>query len=162
MARPGFWIDTKVDLTIAIGTQQLKSLMTNVSATQSRRGWTLVRTIIGMDVAYTVHDAGEGSQDFVAGIGVASQEAFAAGTVSDPNTETDHPISGWIWRAKHRIFGFAADQPAIFTRRIDLDIRAKRKLQNGEVFIAADIFAHEGAATTVDVTGMIRQYWLDE
>jgi len=164
MARPGFWIDTKVTGSVTIGTTRIESLMTNVSASQSRRGWTLVRTIIGIDVAYSVHDAGEGSIRADLGIAVASQAAFAsgAGALSDPAIATEHPTRGWIYRAGYRVFGFAADQPAVYSVRIDKDIRAKRKLDNGECFLAVTAALLEGASTTLDLTGWIRQYWLDE
>ena len=162
MARPGFWIDTLLATTTTIGTPKIDSLMTNVSSSQSRRGWTCVRTIIGLDVAVTVHDAGEGSQRYFIGIGVASQEAFAAGAIADPETVTDHPTRGWLYRAGYRIFNFAADQPAVFVRRIEKDIRAKRKLDNGEMYVAQSAVAQEGATTTITTIGFIRQYWLDE
>ena len=162
MARPGFWIDTRMNETIGSAAQGLESLMTNVSSTQSRRGWTMVRTIIGIDIARSVHDSGEGSDLVEIGIGVTSQEAFAAGVVPDPQTPTDHPTRGWVYRAGYRIWGFAADQPAIYTIRVDKDIRAKRKLDNGEMYIVIDNNPLEGTAGAILVTGYIRQYWLDE
>ncbi len=155
------WIDTNLNNTVTIGTQFLVSLMTGVSAAQTRGDqMTLQRTIIGMDLGRTVHDSGEGSELVVAGIGIASQEAFAAGTISDPLIATDFPTRGWIWRAHYRVFGFAADQPAVFTRRIDMDLRSQRKLENGEAYLAIDVVAIEGASSTVNVTGLIRQLWL--
>ena len=67
---------------------------------------------------------------------------------------------GWVWRGRWRVFGFAADQPAVHTARIDLDIRAKRVLKNGEnVFIATNS-PEEGVATTILVSGMIRSLYL--
>ncbi len=163
MARAGFRIDTLFDQSISAGAanEMLLSLMTNVSATQSRRGWTMVRTIIGMDLAYSVHDSGEGSHMVDAGIAVASQEAFAAGTVADPSVHTDHPLHGWVFRARHRIFGFAADQPMVYSARVDRDLRAKRKLDNGEMFIVVQSTLVEGAVSAVRATGLVRQYWLD-
>ena len=92
-------------------------------------------TLIGMDVAYAVHDSGEGSQHLDIGIGVASQDALAAGAGSlpDPNAADDHPIRGWVFRARGRVFGFAADQPMVYSWRIDRDIRSRRKLDNGDI-----------------------------
>ncbi len=162
MARPGFWIDTFFNKDVGTAATTIDSLMTNVSATQSRRGWTMVRTIIGIDFAYTVHDSGEGSQVIAMGIGVASQEAFAASAISDPQTSMDHPTSGWVFRTAFRVFGFAADQPTIFVRRIEKDIRAKRKIQNGEMFFTVDNDPLEGVAAAIRMVGYIRQYWLDE
>ena len=158
---PRLWVDTVVNATVVVGTQYLQGLMTGVSAAETRLSqMTLLRTIIGIDIARTVHDSGEGSEAISIGIGIASQEAFAAGTVADPGVSTDFPLRGWVWRTRYRIWGFAADQPAIFTRRVDLDIRAQRKLENGEAYLAADLVAVEGANSGVNVTGTIRQLWL--
>ncbi len=158
---PRLWVDTAFQDTVAIGTQFLHSLMTGVSATQTCFDqMTLLRTIIGLDMARSVHDSGEGSEKVAIGIGIASQEAFAAGSVADPVTDTDFPTRGWIWRAHYRVFGFAADQPAVFTRRIDLDMRSQRKLENGEAYLAVDLSALEGASSTLLLVGLVRQLWL--
>jgi len=158
---PRVWIDTDVELAIATGLQNSKSLMTNIGSAQSRlEQMTLLRTIVGLDIAYTVHDSGEGSQRASIGLGITSQEAFAAGSLPDPEVDSDFPTRGWIWRARYRIWGFAADQPAVFTRRVDLDLRSQRKLDNGESFVIIQNAALEGVATALTVTGLIRQLWL--
>ena len=94
------------------------------------------------------------------GIGVASQESFAAGSLPDPEIVGDFPTRGWVYRARYRIFGFAADQPQYMTRRIDLDIRAKRVLDNGESYLRGVNTNEEGTTGNVTVSGMIRQLWL--
>jgi len=158
---PTVWIDTRLNDDIGNASFVNKSLMTGVSATQTRFDrMTLLRTILGFDVAYTVHDAGEGSQRVALGIGITTQEAFAAGVLPDPDNETDFPRLPWVWRAEYRIFGFAADQPAIYTRRIDLDIRSQRKLENGEAFLVATNNPIEGVLSSVRLSGFIRQLWL--
>ena len=154
------WVDHLMNTDIASAGQLLESLMTGASSTQTRFDrMTLLRTIIGIDIGYTVHDAGEGSQRVECGIGITSQEAFAAGSVPDPETESDFPTKPWVWRARYRIFGFAADQPTIFTRRVDLDIRAKRVLDNGEPFLVVDNSAIEGVSSSVRLVGLIRTLW---
>ena len=158
---PRLWIDTIVDLSTASGAQGLISLMTGVSATQTRFDrMILLRTILGFDVANLVVDSVEGSQVASLGIAIASQEAFAGGTVSDPKTAADFPTRGWVWRARYRIWGFAADKAATFTRRVDLDLRSQRKLENGEAFLVVDNDPIEGTAATLLVTGIVRQLWL--
>ncbi len=158
---PRLWIDSLIDLTLASGATVSDSIMSGVSSTQTRFDqMTLLRTIVGIDIAYAVHDSGEGSQQVTVGIAIGSQEAVAASVLPDPEVETDFPIRGWIWRMRYRIFGFSADQPTVFTRRVDLDLRGKRKLENGEAYITADNDPEEGATAAVLVTGMIRQLWL--
>ncbi len=159
MAR--FWVDTTFNDDVVVGAQLLRSLMTGFSSPQTRADqMTLLRTIIGIDCARTVHDSGEGSERVSIGIGLTSQEAFAAGVVADPETNTDFPVRGWVWRANYRVFGFAADQPTIFTRRIDKDVRAMRKLENGEMYLVCSNAALEGVSGTVRLTGLVRQLWL--
>ena len=157
---PNVWIDTAANLTLANNASGNRSLMTGVSSTQTRfDSMTLIRTIIGIDVAYAVHDSGEGSQEVSLGIGVTSQEAFAAGSLPDPEIDTDFPARGWVWRARYRVFGFAADQPAVYLRRVEVDLRSQRKLENGECYLIGHNGPVDGVATTVQVSGMVRQLW---
>ncbi len=155
------WEDTLINADTASGAQSLQTLVSSFSNEEMRlAGMTLMRTIIGLDVAYTVHDAGEGSQLVDLGIGVTSQEAFAAASVPDPNVATDHPTRGWVFRARGRVFGFAADQAAVYDWRLDRDIRSRRKLENGECYLVTNNTAVEGAASTIRVIGLIRLLWL--
>ena len=113
---------------------------------------------MGIDVAYSVHDACEGSQIVSCGICVVGREALAAGTASllNPATASDYPTRPWVWKYRSRIFGFAADQPAVFVRRIDNDLRSQRKLENGELIFRGVNAPEEGVATTLLVSGLIR------
>ena len=155
------WIDSAPNFTIGSGARSTASLMTGFSAGDTRFSqMTLLRTIIGLDVGATVHDFGEGSQVVSLGLGVTSQTAFTSGALPLPELVTSFPTKPWVWRAQYRVFGFAADQPTIFTRRIDLDIRAMRKLENGEAFLTVANGPLEGVAFSVDVVGFIRQLWL--
>jgi len=159
MAR--IWVDTFITAAIANNSTFAVSLMTNISPGESRlQQMTLLRTVIGIDIAATVHDSGEGSQLVSPGIAIASQESFVAGTTPDPEAAGDFPTRGWVWRAQYRVYGFAADQPAVFNRRVDLDIRAMRKLENGESYITIRNQANEGVSFAVSVFGLVRQLWL--
>jgi len=158
---PRVWTDNVITQTVAVAGQAVLSLTSELSSAESRfLQKTLLRTIVGLDVGRTVHDSGEGSERVALGIGIVSQEAFTAGVVPDPQTDTDQPVRGWVWRSRYRTFGFAADQPAVFTRRLDIDLRSMRKLDNGEMFFVADVIAHEGVSGAIDVVGIIRQLWL--
>ena len=158
---PRLWIDTNIHSDIASGTTSSVTLMTGVSSTQTRFDqMMLLRTIIGLDIFPVVHDEGEGSQHLALGIGIASQEAFSAGVFLDPQTSTDYPTRGWVWKAQYRIWGFAADQPAVFNQRVDRDIRAMRKLENGEAYLTMFSNALEGVQIAIKVIGLVRQLWL--
>ena len=154
------WIDTIMNEDVANGGEALLSLMTGVSVTQTRGDvMTLLRTIVRMDIGAVVHDQGEGDGIVHVGIGVASQEAFAAATVPDPEINTDFPQRGWVWRSNYRFQSFAADQAAVDRREIDLDIRARRKLENGEAYIVIHNISSAGTPSA-KVSGIIRQLWL--
>jgi len=155
------WIDSFLNADIGSGGQAAQDMTTDFSNEQTRLSqMTLMRMIVRLDIAYTVHDAGEGSQRVGIGFGIESQEAFALGVHPDPLTAGDFPVRGWIYRGMWRVFGFAADQPAISVRELNFDIRARRKLENGLSFIVIDNQALEGVAATVKVMGIVRQLWL--
>ena len=140
----------------------MQNMLTGVTSDMGRLAqMTLTRTIIGLDVAYTVHDSGEGSQLVALGAAIQADDAFGtSASTPDPGDATSFPARPWVWRAAYRIYGFAADQPTVFNRRIDLDIRAQRKLENGVSFMRINNSAQEGVASTVRVVGLVRQLWL--
>ena len=123
---PTMWVDTLPNMTISSGSTVNVELLDVLVETPGRYDrMTLTRTIIGLDVALLVHDAGEGSQQVFLGIGMLPTSVpIAGGGVPDPFVMTEFPIQGWVWRAAYRVYGFAADQPAVFNVRIDLDLRA--------------------------------------
>ena len=152
------WIDTLFSLDTTSGSQNVAELMTGISPGDQNQ-WVLLRTIICMTVAYTIHDSGEGSQHVDIGIGITSQEAFAANAVPDPNVAGDAPTRGWIYRCRYRIWGFAADQAAVDYVRIEKDIRSKRRLDNGEAYLVVNNTAVEGATGSIRLSGIVRMLW---
>ena len=154
MPRRTLWIDTLVNSPLTVASILLLSLNTNLSVTDARlAGMTLFRTIIVLNLAYAVHDSGEGSQGIDLGIGIAQQDAFSAGAAAMPNPGTlgDQSTRGWVYRTRQRVYGFAADQPAVDFVRIDKDIRSQRKLDNGILYLIASQFLQEGAASATQV-----------
>jgi len=155
-----FWIDSLINSDVTDGGQVVLSLAGLTSESVIRQdALTLTRTIIGLTCAYTVHDAGEGSQGIFLGTGICSQQAFAGGATSHASVMVEFPTRGWVWRAGYRVFGFAADQPAVFAQRIDVDLRGQRKLENGVSFLHMDNIAIEGVGASVRVLGLVRQLW---
>ena len=155
------WIDTVVSQAVASGGSAFVSLMTGVTAAETRLSqMTLMRTILRMDIAATVHDSGEGSVIIDYGIGIVNQASFTAANVPAPSGAAEFPIRGWIVRSRGRVFGFAADQPVVYVWAVDQDLRSRRKLENGEAYIRWDSNALEGAGVAVTIVGIIRQLWL--
>jgi len=161
--RPSLWVDTLFVVNLASGGAVVQDLMGTLLENETRLSQlTLVRTIVGIDVAYTVHDSSEGSQLGALGIFVAGREAVLAGVASmpHPNVAADFPALPWVMRAQYRVYGFSADQAAVYDRRVDLDIRSQRKLANGELVVVFTNDAFEGIAASVSFTGMIRCLFL--
>ena len=160
---PRLWIDTVISQSVADAGEERLSLMTDYNAGDQRlTQMTLLRTIIGLDIARLTHDSGEGSERLAIGIAIVSQEAYNIGENATPNPSvaTDYPTRGWIWRAHYRTYGFAADQAAVFNQRIDLDLRSQRKLESGEPVIMMELDNLEGSSSVVQVLGLIRMLWL--
>jgi len=159
--RKSVWVDTLHAVSVANGGQVLVSLTGSLTATTTRMGGiTLIRTIICHDYSYTIHDSGEGGQILDIGVGVASQEAFASGIVPDPNVATDFPQRGWVYRCRHKLHGFDADQAAVDVRSVFRDIRSKRKIENGELYIIFDNASASGASAAVEIIGITRCLFL--
>ncbi len=155
--RASDWIDTNIGFQTATGAQTLTSLMTGVAPVNVRRQ-TLVRTIIGLSL-YSASVAGAwGTQTIDLGIGITSQEAFAAGVVADPITSGDQPSRGWIYR--NRLVATQNGIGGAVMTRLEVDIRAARKLDDGECYLVLNNSTDLGTSFTPQVTGLIRQLWL--
>ncbi len=153
------WVDSLHNITVASGGKSELTLMFELLTARSDR-LTLLRTILCHDYSYTVHDAGEGTQTVDVGIGVTSDEAFNAGVLPDPETASEHPTRGWVYRCRHRLHGFAADQAAVDVRTVNRDLRSKRVIQNGELFLSITNQNDTGAAASIQVTGITRCLFL--
>ena len=159
MPQRTLWVDTLLADNTAANGQTINQLTSEFLATDLRLArMTLLRTIIRYDLAATVRDSGEGDQVVDVGICVVPAEATAA--PPDPDVATDHPTLGWIWRARYRVYAVAVDDQNLDVIRIDLDIRARRKLANGRVVMVTDNNDNQGVSTSVTNTGLIRQLWL--
>ncbi len=151
------WIDTVIDRSVASGAQDLFSLMTGVAPVNVRRQ-TLVRTLISLDF-YSESAAGAyGIQQLDIGIGITSQEAFAAGVVADPEVAADQPSRGWIYRTRMGVAQNGVGTQIIYSLRAD--IRASRKLDDGEGYFVVTNTTERGTSFSVHELGIIRQLWL--
>jgi len=152
------WVDTIMSVAVAGNGQSIIALDETGFSIQQRRAarWTLLRSIIRLDLAATVRDSGEGDQVVTLGVGVVSEEAFAASTVPDPNVGLDFPIKGWVWRSRYRIYAVSVDDQNVDIVRIDLDIRARRLMANGRLAIIVNNENNQGTSTSITYTGIYR------
>jgi len=154
MPRPTDWIDTLVVLSAAaMGGQANQSLMTGV-APVNMRGMTLIRTIISLGMVSTTTAGAWAAQSINMGIGVASQEAFAAGVLPDPDSATDKPPRGWVWRAHKVVTQNGVGSQVAW--EVTADVRGARKIENGELYLIITNTNQEGTSFNVNMTGLIR------
>ena len=156
MARRTYWLDTLVSATAGNGSNQALTLLGPFTA-QETQGWTLTRVVL--ELALSAQGAGpDGLQIFDVGVGLAEQDAFAAGALPDPNVATDEPARGWVWRTRCLVPRDADTirQPI----RCMGDFRAQRKVDGAEVFVIFTNILVEGTAFTVRLVGIVRCLYL--
>ena len=153
MPRPTDWIDSIVGFSAATSSQSQVSLMTGV-APVNMRGMTLIRTIVSVSV-FSITVAGAwGIQVASIAIGVASQEAFAASILPDPNVATDKPPRGWVYRTSQVVAQNGAGAPVSHDLRAD--IRGARKIENGELYVIMTNDPVAGTTFSIRMEGLIR------
>ena len=147
------WVDTLLDQQVASGAKNTVSLMADID-TQDRRSWTLTRTIFCYDLSPIIQGVALGAQKVALGIGIASQEAFNASVLADPDQATDFPVRGWVYRCLHRVLDDAAEghPPQAFYR----DLKGQRKIDTGELFLTIDNAADSGTTFSIVVVGIAR------
>ncbi len=151
------WIDTLVVMSASSGAQDFLSLMTGVAPVNVRRQ-TLVRTIIDLELFSTTVAGAWGTQRIDLGVGIASQEAFAAGVLADPDVAGDQPSRGWIFRTRRMVSQNGIGGQIL--HHVHVDIKAGRKLDDGEAYIIMNSTADLGTAFTTRAVGIVRQLWL--
>jgi len=153
MPRPTDWVDTILFKQAATASQQSNSLMTGV-APVNMRGMTLIRTIVSLSLfSNSVAGAwGVARCDFA--IGVASQEAFAAGVFPDPAASTDKPPRGWVYRTSKTVAQNGVGGPVVTV--LEADIRGARKIENGELYLVYDNVFLSGTTFTINLVGLVR------
>ena len=129
-------------------------IMQDLSDTE-KRGCTIGRMIIGLDVEPASPGSVSGTQNVFMGVGLSSDDAFAGGSTADPEDQADYPVQGWLWR----YYTSVRDNPTIAGvqgRRIDVDLRALRKMDRSSVWIAFVNNVREGTSFSVQYTGLVR------
>ena len=87
-------------------------------------------------------------------MGVISQESIAASVFPDPNTATDYPVRGWLFR--HRCAVTQSSDDATPLTHCAFDIRSQRKLDTGQYYLVVDNDPLFGTSFSVEVFGLVR------
>jgi len=150
--RDTIWVDTLFNDVLGAGTQQVHSLMGGIDPLT--RGGTLTRTLVCLYAVPSPIGGAAGMQMVNIGVGVASQEAFTAGIVADPQEENDFPQGGWVYRCRHAVIDDPT--PGYPTPLIKEDLRAMRKINRGELYLTFVSEAGQGVAFAVRLVGIVR------
>jgi len=150
------WEDTFISQTLANNARLDQDLLVNVSDAD-KRGLTVVRTLIHLwYTSGASAPAVVGSQKLFQGIQLASEDAFDAMALPDPNNATEYPIGGWMYRdiivVNESAVGLHTNAP----RELWRDLRSQRKLDRSEMVFSVENNASSGASFDVDVVGLIR------
>ena len=146
------WFDNFENLDISSGGQSLQ----RITPAGFQAGLTLTRTLVTLTVYPSVPGAATAEQVVHYGIGLASEDAFGASVVPDPNVEFDAPPRGWVIRSS--ILVQQAITPITGSRLVDinLDVRAQRMIDNGVLYLVVNNDPVRGTPFNVRVIGWVR------
>ena len=148
------WMDTLITQNMSSGTQLLVRL---TEAATTAPGHTLTRLLFSMWFSVRTPHGVDGYQSMTMGIGIASEDAFVAPAVPDPDAAGDAPPRGWVMRERVVIQDIVAasrsDPGPLWVQR---DLRSQRRLDEGVLYAVFNNNALSGTAFNVEVHGLIR------
>ncbi len=153
MARKARWLDNIVSLSNATAGQVSQQLDESLNQDE-RLGMTIVRIIGELNMFSTTVAGAWGVQHAVGGIGLVSAEAEAAGIFPDPETASDRPVSGWLYRHSSAVSQNGAGTGVV--TRLTFDLRSKRMMKWGELRYIQDNNPVVGTTFTVFTIGLVR------
>ena len=115
-----------------------------------------------MDLMFNTVFNSDSIQGFDMGIGVGDDEAVAASVLPDPNIAGDRPMLDWVWRDSVTLYSneFTGGSGAGLTQRIHEEVRSKRKLGEGVMYLIVNNTLLAGSASSLRLAGLIRQLYL--
>ncbi len=145
---------------VGAATQTLVPLIGDLSDAD-KRGTTITRTLIRLYIVEAAVNSAKSTMVVVLGMGVASQEALGIGATAIPTVgvSVDRPRLGWYFRDEVMVpsSGSDATRPMPFTT-VRADIRAQRRLENGEFYLVMANGSAIGPSFTVAVRGLVRVF----
>jgi len=160
--RPRAWADILVNQASSSGSAGTPVDLLVDLPTMTR---TTVARIIGDFMAFP--DDRNATSDAVMqidmGIGVASQEAFTAQIVPDPNVQAEYPALGWLYATTQMVLfnNSSGTTEAIVVPVWHFDIRANRKVDKGVLYMTWNNTAADGTGFTVRLVGRLRSLCLN-
>ena len=149
------WFDTRFNFDVATGSQATLRI---TPTGDDLEGFTIARIRATMIWYPSTPLAVSGVQEVSFGIGMASEEAFTAGSLPDPVTDIDYPERGWIVKdtalVVDELLSTGAGIPPPL--RLVYDLRAQRKIDKGMAYWIANNAAIQGSTFNVRMFGLIR------
>jgi len=152
------WDDQMLDVLLTNGSQEEFQLLPAVTDPQ-KRGYTLVRMLFNMTFTAAVPGAVSGQMHTDIGIALVSADAFVAGAVPDPSTDSDFPVSGWLFRHRCLIWDETLATGIVPIHMVKEDLRAMRKLDRSFLTLILETSGVEGTTFTVRAHGLIRSLY---
>ena len=108
-------------------------------------GYTVVRIHGILEILLLLSTSGTDGFEGAFGMGIVSNEAHATGDVAIPSPLLDVGWEGWL---VHRFFAIHASTATATQRmQIDIESKAKRRIDAGEILFAKIAVREEGVAT---------------
>ena len=148
------WADTVFNSSMGSGGGNQTLSLISTFDPDERRGMTITRILMCLYIIPDPVGGTGGVQRMSIGVGIASQEAFAAGATPDPEDPEDFPQRGWMYRCSHAVIDNLT--PGYPTPVIREDLHAQRKIDTGEPYVR---FVNENIQATgfaVRIVGTIR------
>ena len=152
-SRPTRWVDTLMTRDVGDGTEQRQDLQGDLGDLEKRTA-TIIRVILDINSWSTTLAGAYGVQRVVFGLGVAPEDAWAVGVVPDPSAPTEKPVRGWLWWGL--VYAAQNGTGAPVLSRIQADLRAARKVENGHIYLVMKSTNRQGTPFTTSVEGTVR------
>ncbi len=154
--RQRMWLDRNVDRDITTNDTPVAEQLVPSGFLEELTGWTIIRLVVGVDLVPLVADATSlASQQNGFGIAMLSDEAVAgASAIPDPLVDSEVPPTGWMWRQSLLVRHLGTSTASM--RRIDVDLRAMRKMGYARPQLILSSTGVEGPTFTTSIRGIIR------
>ena len=125
-------------------------------ADPEKRGCTVVRVIPHLYIMPATVGVVSGVQAVSLGIGLVSDDAFAAGVFPEPNSDDDFPVSGWMYRDTFAVKDETLATGPIPPIELYRDLRVQRKLDRSSMCLMMINQGIEGSTFNVMLIGVVR------
>ncbi len=159
--RPRAWSDVRVNQQVSAAAG---SVPIDLGIQQTDKDVKTAVRVIGDLVGFPNdrNAAVDGVMQLEIGIGVASEEAFTAQVVPDPNAQSEYPSLGWLYMSSRLVTFNNSSGTTEFLQlgEFRFDIRANRKVDRGRLYLVWNNTTADGSGFQVTLVGRVRTLFL--